>query len=137
MVERNKNWTAEYEEIKNEFLINKVSDALRKNPRNWRHSLEEIGFTWVDDSQNEVEEEKRAAPENTNQEYLIAYFEGRVKFKNSLIDIFIEEAEADNPNYPLFRRYFKTGNIRLIQLLTEGLSDSPTNQTLLSGLSYF
>jgi hypothetical protein len=58
-------------------------------------------------------------------------------FKSSLITIFIEETETDNPNYPLFRRYFKSRNSRLIQLILAGLSDAPTNQTLLTGLGYF
>jgi hypothetical protein len=60
-----------------------------------------------------------------------------VDFNSILIDIFIEETKTDNPNYPLFRRYFKSGNSRLFQLLITGLTDASTNQTLLSGLGYF
>ena len=136
MTGKNKNWKEEYEEIKNELIVDKVSDVFKKNPISWRKDLEEIGFTWVDDSQEE-DEEKHAVAENTNQKYLVTYLEGQADFNSSLITIFIEETETDKPNYPLFRRYFKSGNIKLMDLLIAGLSDSPTNQTLLSGLGYY
>ena len=137
MTGENNNWKKEYDDIKNELLVDKVNDVFKKNPTDWRKDLEEIGFTWVDDSQEEDEEEIQAVAENTNQEYLVAYLEGQMDCKSSLITIFIAETETDNPNYPLFRRYFKSGNIRLIQLILAGLSDAPTNQALLSGLGYF
>ena len=137
MTSKNKQWKKEYDDIKNELLVDKVSDVFQNNPTDWRKDLEEIGFTWVDDSSEEDEEEINAVAENTNQEYLVAYFENKVDFNSSLITIFKQETETDNPNYPLFRRYFKSGNSRLIQLLEAGLADAPTNQTLLSGLGYF
>ena len=137
MANKDKNWKKAYEEIKNEILIDKVSDAIKKDPENWRNNIEEIGFTWIDDSQEEIEEEKNAIPMNINQEYLIAYFEEKIEFSNKLITIFIKETESENPNYPLFRKYFKAGNPRLLHLLISGLSNLPTNQVLLSGISYF
>jgi len=54
-----------------------------------------------------------------------------------LIEIFIEETESDDSNYPLFRKYFKTGNAQLLHLLVSGLSNLPTEKLLLSGLGYF
>ena len=137
MANKGKNWKKEYEEIKNELLIDKVSDVIKKNPKNWRNNMEEIGFTWIDDSQEKIEEEKNANPMNVNQEYLVAYFEDKIEFSNKLIATFIEETESENPNYPLFRKYFKVGNTRLLHILISGLSNLPTNQVLLSGLSYF
>lgn len=95
-----KNWKKDHDNIKNELLADKVSDVFTNNPTDWQKGLEEIGFTWIDDGEEEDEEELHAVAENTNQEYLVAYFEGQVDFKNSLIDVFIEETE--NPNYPLF-----------------------------------
>ena len=61
MTNKGNNWKKEYEEIKNELLIDKVGDAIKKDPKNWINNMEEIGFTWIDDSQEEIEEEK-----NTN-----------------------------------------------------------------------
>ena len=130
-------WKEEYEDIKNELLMDKISDTIKKDPKNWRNNMEEIGFTWIDDSQDEIEEEKNATPMNVSQEYLVAYFEENIIFNNQLIEIFIKETESENPNYPLFRKYFKAGNTRLLHLLTSGISCLPTNQVLLSGLSYF
>ena len=132
-----KDWKEEYEDIKDKLLMDKVSDAIRKDPKNWINNMEEIGFTWMDDSQDEIEEEKNACPQNINQEYLVAYFDGQVKFDSMLIEIFIQEIESETPNYPLFGKYFKTGNTRLFDLLISGLSGLPTNQVLLSGLGYF
>ncbi len=137
MAGKNNNWKKDHNDIKNELLADKVSDVFKKNPTDWRKNLETMGFTWVDDGQEEHEEENHAVAKNTNQEYLVAYFEGQVDYNSSLIDIFIEETETDNPNYPLFRRYFKSGNSRLFQLFITGLADAPTNQTLLSGVGYF
>ena len=137
MTNKGNNWKKEYEEIKNELLIDKVGDAIKKDPKNWINNMEEIGFTWIDDSQEEIEEEKNANPMNVNQEYLVAYFEEKIEYSNKLIAIFIKETESINPNYPLFRKYFKVGNTRLLHLLISGLSKLPTNQILLSGLSYF
>ena len=132
-----KDWKKVYKDIKNQLLMDKVSDAIKKDPKNWKNNVEEIGFTWTDDSQDEIEEEKNAYPQNVNQEYLVAYFEEQVKFDSMLIEIFIKEIESETPNYPLFRKYFKTGNTRLVHLLISGLSGLPTNQVLLSGLGYF
>ena len=131
-----KDWKKEYEEIKNQLLMDKIRDAIIKDPKDWKNNMEEIGFTWIDDSQEEIEEEKNACAQNVNQEYLVAYFEGQVKYDNMLIEILIKEIESEIPNYPLFRKYFKTGNTRLFHLLISGLSSLPTNQVLLSGLGY-
>ena len=135
----NKDWKQEYQATGNEFFVDKINDIMKKEPNNWRNDLGDIGLTWVDDDQNEeeIKAEQCAVAQNVNQEYLVAYFESHVKFKNALINIFIQEMEANNPNYSLFRRYFKAGTPQLLQLLTTGLSGLPTNQTLLLGLVYF
>jgi len=137
MINKDRNWKEEYEDIENELLMDKVSKAIKEDPKNWQNNMEKIGFTWIDDSQDEIEEERNATPENVNQEYLVAYFEGEVKFSNNLIEIFIEETESEDSNYPLFRKYFKTGNAQLLHLLVSGLSNLPTEKLLLSGLGYF
>jgi len=137
MINKDRNWKEEYEDIENELLMDKVSKAIKEDPKNWQNNMEKIGFTWIDDSQDEIEEERNATPENVNQEYLVAYFEGEVKFSNNLIEIFIEETESEDSNYPLVRKYFKTGNAQLLHLLVSGLSNLPTEKLLLSGLGYF
>jgi len=137
MANKGGNWKKEYEDIKNELLMEQVTDAIKKDPKNLRSNLEEIGFIWIDDSKEEIEEEEKAVPTNDNQECLVAYFEDKTSFNNKLIEIFLKEAESEEPNYPLFRKYFKAGNNRLLHLLISGLSGFPTSQALLSGLSYF
>jgi hypothetical protein len=139
MAKKGENWKEEYEDIKNELLMEQVNDAIKKDPNNWRNNLEELGFTWIDDndSQEEIEEEEKAVPTNDNQEYLVAYFEEKITFNDKMIEVFIDEVESEEPNYPLFRKYFNAGNNRLLHLLISGLSGLPTNQVLLSGLSYF
>ena len=57
-----KDWKEEYEDIKNQLLIDKVSEAIKKDPKNWKNNMEEIGFTWIDDSQDEIEEKKCLSP---------------------------------------------------------------------------
>ncbi len=71
MTGKNKQWKKEYDDIKNELLVDKISDVFRNNPTDWRKDLEEIGFTWVDDSSEEDEEENHTVADNTNQEYLV------------------------------------------------------------------
>jgi len=67
MINKDRNWKEEYEDIENELLMDKVSKAIKENPKNWQNSMDKIGFTWIDDSQDEIEEERNATPENVNQ----------------------------------------------------------------------
>ena len=138
MTDKDEEWKKEYEDIKNEILMERVSKAIKTNPGNWQYALEELDFAWVnDDDTDEIDEEKRANPTNKNQEGLVAYFEGKMSLSEKLIQVFIKELEVEEPNYPLFRKYFKSGNKNLLQLLLVGLSASPSNITLLSGMDYY
>jgi hypothetical protein len=47
-----------------------------------------------------------------------------------------EETLCDEPNYPLWRRYFRQGNARLKALLLFGLDRDPTSGGLLGALSF-
>jgi hypothetical protein len=120
-------------------LFKKVSELIRNNPKNWRSNLEELGFEWYDDDEDEdkIAEERAAQPLNINQEYLVAYFEGRVQPNDEWVQSFAREREADKPNYPLFRRYFRAGNENLRNLLMYALSKYPTRQDWLSDLVFF
>jgi 16S rRNA C967 or C1407 C5-methylase (RsmB/RsmF family) len=67
----------DYEKIKNEIISERVAETIKKDPEHWADRLEDIGFFWVDDryGDQEEQEEKRAKPENTNQEFLAGYFD--------------------------------------------------------------
>ena len=129
----------DYEKIKNEIISERVAETIKKDPENWSERLEEIGFSWKDDSygDQEEQEEKRAKPENINHEFLAGYFDGHIKLSDAVLKAFSEERNADNPNYPLFRKYFKSGNERLRQLLLYGLAKNTTDTDLLNDLTFF
>ena len=128
----------EYEEIKNEMIIEKISQVMNNDANNWKYNLEKIGLVWVDeDDTEEIQEDKKSTPDNENQRYLVSYFEGNINLDEDIIKIFIKEVEVKNPNYPLFRKYFKSRNKNLLALLLSGLSTSPANLTLLSGIGYY
>jgi len=138
VAKKDKKWKEEYESIKSEILREKVSTAIKENTGNWKENIEELGFVWFDDdAPDETKEENRAISQNKNQKELIAYFNGDIELTDSLIEIFILEVEVDEPNYPLFRKYFKSANNNLLNLLKSGLNILPANQTLLSGISYY
>ncbi len=50
MANKGKDWKEEYEDIKNELLIDKVSNAIKKDPKNWRNNMEDIGMLCLNDS---------------------------------------------------------------------------------------
>jgi len=129
----------DYEKIKNEIISERIAETIKKDPENWSARLEDIGFTWVDDSygDQEEQEEKRAKPENVNQEFLTDYFDGHIKLSDAVLKAFSDERDADNPNYPLFRKYFKSGNERLRLLLLYGLAKNTTDTDLLNDLTFF
>ena len=106
----------DYEKIRREIVFEKVAKALKKDPKNWTKEVEELGFEWFDDDNGDEEEveEKLAKPENSNQEFLVNYFEGDIELSDQVLDAFLTEKDSDEPNYPLFRKYFK---IRINRLL--------------------
>ena len=54
-----------------------------------------------------------------------------------LVSDYLTELERDEPNYPLFRRYFRQANTQLLALLSHGLDQNPTNPDLLNGLGFY
>ena len=75
----------DYEKIMRELRIEQVSKAIKENPKNWSRKLEELGFQWFDDENNQEQEEERSAkPENPDQELLVGYFH---EFKNILDEL--------------------------------------------------
>ncbi len=85
----------------------------------------------------QIEEEQAAVAQNINQEFLDAFFAGHIRLSESVLEAFRVEKNADNPNFALFRKYFRQGNLNLKQLLFYGIEKNPTDPSLLHDLAYF
>lgn len=128
----------EYQEMKTELLFEQVRKVIKDNPHDWRNQLEMIGFEWHEENDNkEITEENRALPDNENQKYLVSYFEGNLPLDENLLSIFTQEKNSNQPNYPLFGRYFRKGNDRLKELIVFALSKYPTDESYLWDLVFF
>ena len=53
-----------------------------------------------------------------------------------MLAAFFTEKDSDSPNYPLFRKSFKSGNENLKRLIISGLKRSPADIGLLSDLAF-
>ena len=128
----------EYQKLRDEMVIEQVDDIFRNNPANYREELEKIGFQWFDDDDGEEKrEEDTAVAQNESQDFLVRFLEGTGNLTNEVLEIFLSERNREDPNLPLFRKYFKRGNNRLKMLLLFGLEKNPTDRDLLNDLSYF
>ena len=124
--------------LKNEIVIDKVNEVFKNNPENYKEELAKIGFQWFDDDYpDEIEEEENAVPENKNQEFLVAYFNGEVELSTNVIEVFLAEKNSAQPNFALIRRYFRQGNEHLKSLIYRGLEINPTDIGFLNDLSFF
>jgi hypothetical protein len=100
--------------------------------------MEELGFEYFEDDYDYEEiEERNARPENQRQRDLVAYFENKKKLSKKIFESYSEEKAAENPNYPLIRKYYKEANKNLKFLLLYGLDNYPGRIDLLSDLSFF
>ena len=129
----------EYQKLQNKIIMDKVDEIFRTQPDNYISALEEIGFTYYEDDydDNEEIEEANAKPENQNQKDIIAYFEGEKELSDKILQIFLEERDAENPNLPLIRKFFKSANQNLKSLILYGLDHYPGRLDLLSDLGFF
>jgi hypothetical protein len=127
----------EIDRLKNETISDKVKEIFRTQPDNYISALEEIGFKYYDDDDYEEKEEREAKPENRNQRELVAFFEGKKRFSKSLFETFLAEHDAEEPNAPLIRRYFREANPNLKALILYGLDHYPGRIDLLYDLAYF
>ncbi len=127
-----------YEELKREIIREKVNKIFRNHPKNNVAKLEELGFTYYeDDDDSEEIEEKNAKPENRRQKILIDYFENTKKLTKEIFECYSEEKVAENPNFPLIRKYYKKANQNLKSLLLYGLDKYPGRLDLLNDLVFF
>jgi len=127
----------DYQKIRDEMLFEKVDDIFKNQPGNYIEALEEIGFMYYEEEDFEEKEENEAVPENSNQEFLVSYFEGEEGLSERTLEVFLTERNAEHPNYPLIRRYFKEPNSRLKDLLLFGLKHYPMSAELLDDLAYY
>lgn len=134
----NKELVKDSRKLRDEMLIEQVNEIFRTQPGNYIAALEKLGFQCYedDDDEDEIEEEK-ARPENENQRSLVEYFEGQRNLSDSIQRIFLTECDAEEPNYPLIRKYFKSANQNLKALLLYGLDRFPGRLDLLDDLAFF
>ena len=119
--------------------MREVSETLRRHPYNIIEEMEKLGFRYVvDEDQGEAElsEERAACPINDNQQVLESYLEGTALPDKDVLASWRAEKDSPEPNYPLWRRYFRSGNKQLKSLLLVGLEIEPTDRDLLSDLSF-
>ena len=128
----------EYGELKREIIRDKIKEVFFKDSNNYIEGLEEIGFTWFDDEYpSEEDEENTAVPENDNQKFLVSYFEGEIELSEKVLTTLQTERNTENPNYPLIRKYFRSGNTHLKNLILYGLKNNPTSFDFLTDLMFF
>jgi hypothetical protein len=128
----------DYGKAKSEIIHEKVKEIFRNHPKEYIAKLEELGFAYFEDDEDSEEiEERNARPEHQRQRDLVAYFENKKKLSEEIFESYCEEKDAENPNYPLIRKYFKAANRNLKSLLLYGLDNHPGRIDLLSDLSFF
>lgn len=69
----------DYDKLKDEIIIEKVNEIFQSKPDNYIAALEDIGFEYHQEADEEEIEERNAKPRNKNQRTLVAYFVGRAK----------------------------------------------------------
>jgi hypothetical protein len=122
---------------KNKKAFDAVNKIFRNHPKDYIARLEEIGFEYHEEEDYEEIEERNAEPANRNQRELVLYFENKLQLSQRLFETYLHEKDAEQPNYPLFRRYFKAANQNLKALIIYGLDHYPGRIDLLSDLTFF
>jgi len=123
--------------LKSGIIRDKVDKIFRTQPDNHISALEEIGFKYYDDDDPEEIEKKNAIAENQDQQDLVDFFEGEQGFSETILETFFRVKDAEKPNYPLVRKYFKAANQKLKSLILYGLDHYPARIDLLYDLTYF
>ncbi len=125
--------------LDNDIIRDEVERIFKKHPHDYITKLEELGFEYYDDDEEDIEEQEEAlaGPKNPNQEYLVGCFDGNVVLSDRSVAIFLEERNSSTSNYPLLRKYFKSANANLLAMITHGLELDPLSEELLSDLAYF
>lgn len=118
--------------------VDEISRIFKDHPGDYISKLEEIGFAFHDDEPYEEEQEEAVSkPGNINQIDLVAFFDGCIPLSEKVVEKFLAERRCPNPNYPLFRKYFRQANKHLLLLILLGLQRDPVLNELLNDLAYF
>ncbi len=127
------------DDLDNEIIRDEIKRVFKNHPDDYISKLEELGFEYYDDGEEDTEEQEEALaePENPNQEYLVGYFDGDITLSDRSVAIFLEERNSSTPNFPLLRKYFKEANTNLLAMIIHGLQLAPLSDELLSDLAYF
>jgi len=116
-----------------------VSRLFRQKSHNIIEEMENLGFTYiVDDNESaeEIAEEDAARPTNSNQEALIAFLESTCAPDERWLALWRDKKDNDDIQFPLWRRYFRSGNVQLKNLILFGLDQAPTDRDLLDDLAF-
>jgi hypothetical protein len=128
----------DFEKLKYTLIFDKISKAAREDPKKCSEYLELLGLTWVDgENEQDLIKENLASPQNLNQEFLVAYFEGHIRLTEKVLNAYLRERQTPVPDEPLIRRYFRRGNEPLLSLILFGLSKKPTDKDLIADLSLY
>ncbi len=127
------------DKLNNEIIRDEIKRVFKKYSHDYVSKLEELGFEYYDDEEEDIEEQEEALakPKNPNQEYLVRCFKGDIALGDGAVAIFLEERNSSTPNYPLLRKYFKSANKNLLSIIIHGLELDPLSDELLSDLAYF
>ena len=123
--------------LKSEILKDKVDEIFRTQPDNHIVAMEEIGFKYYDDDDPEKLEEINAVAENQDQQDLIDFFEDDQDCSETILETFFRVRNAEKPNLPLVRKYFKAANQNLKSLILYGLDYYSARIDLLYDLAYY
>jgi len=77
------------DDLDDEITGDEIKRIFKNHPHDYIAKLEEIGFIYHDDDIDEEElEEAKARPLNTNQEYLVSFFNGDIALSEKTVVIF-------------------------------------------------
>jgi hypothetical protein len=117
--------------------VEAVADLFRRAPHNLIEEIEKLRFTYVvddDEDAEEINEELTARPETDFQMALVSYLDGADAPSKTLLKLWREETRREDSSFPLWRRYFRTGNAQLKRLVLFGLDRYPATRDLLENL---
>jgi hypothetical protein len=134
---RSKNIFDEYRSVRLETVLDGLQSAQQTAETVFRISTALSGGDGIEAGDRQIEDEPSTAAQNINQTFLDAFFAGHIRLSDTVLEAFRVEKNADNPNFALFRKYFRQGNLNLKQLLLHGLKKAPTDPSLLHDLAYF
>jgi hypothetical protein len=77
-----------------------------------------------------------ALPETDGQQRLVDFFDGAAEYTPDLVDIYLAETHAAEPNDQLFLKYHHRGSHQLADLLEACLERYPDDRDLLYDLAY-